>query len=100
VDSGQFGDANAFEIPKAITGVDARIIRLVGKYFPTGGAPSPVSSASPAGTDLCRRSLLTELTGDGDDLWLGGVNRATLHAKLEEAGLFDPGIEDKRLAGS
>lgn len=36
VKSGLFGDVNAFEIPKAITGVDARIIGLVGKFFPTG----------------------------------------------------------------
>lgn len=33
---GGFGAVNYFEIPKAITGVDARIIGLVGKYFPTG----------------------------------------------------------------
>ncbi|MFZ5446748.1 MAG: pyridoxal-phosphate dependent enzyme [Myxococcota bacterium] len=36
VKSGGFGGVNAFEIPKAITGVDARVIGLVGKYFPTG----------------------------------------------------------------
>ena len=34
--SGQFGAPNAFEIPRAITGVKARIIGLVGKFFPTG----------------------------------------------------------------
>jgi cysteine synthase A len=34
--TGQFGGVNHFEIPRAITGVDARIIGLVGKYFPTG----------------------------------------------------------------
>lgn len=33
---GSFGDVNYFEIPKEITGVKARIIGLVGKYFPTG----------------------------------------------------------------
>ncbi len=31
-----FGDVNFVEIPKAISGVDARIFILVGKYFPTG----------------------------------------------------------------
>ena len=30
------GDINYLEIPKEITGVDARIIGLVGKHFPTG----------------------------------------------------------------
>jgi len=36
IDTGLFGNVNYFEIPKAITGVKARIIGLVGKYFPTG----------------------------------------------------------------
>ena len=36
VKTGLFGGVNSFEIPKAITGVDARIVGLVGKYFPTG----------------------------------------------------------------
>lgn len=36
INSGLYGGANFFEIPKAITGVDARIIGLIGKYFPTG----------------------------------------------------------------
>ncbi len=36
VKSGLFGGVNAFELPRALTGVDARIIGLVGKYFPTG----------------------------------------------------------------
>lgn len=36
VKSGLYGEVNAFELPKAITGVDARIIGMVGKYFPTG----------------------------------------------------------------
>jgi cysteine synthase len=34
--SGLYGDVNYFEIPREITGVRARIIGLVGKYFPTG----------------------------------------------------------------
>ena len=34
--SGLFGGPNYLEIPQAITGVKARIIGLVGKYFPTG----------------------------------------------------------------
>ena len=33
---GGFADANYLELPKSITGVDARIIVLVGKWFPTG----------------------------------------------------------------
>ncbi|MDP1678253.1 MAG: pyridoxal-phosphate dependent enzyme [Bacteroidota bacterium] len=36
VKTGGFGGVNYFEIPKAITGVNARIIGIVGKYFPTG----------------------------------------------------------------
>jgi cysteine synthase len=34
--NGQFGSVNYVEIPKAISGVNARIIGLIGKYFPTG----------------------------------------------------------------
>jgi cysteine synthase len=34
--TGLYGDVNYIEIPQAITGVKARIIGLVGKYFPTG----------------------------------------------------------------
>jgi cysteine synthase A len=34
--TGLFGDVNYIEIPKTVTGVKARIIGLVGKYFPTG----------------------------------------------------------------
>ena len=33
---GQFGEVNAVEFPSALTGVPARIIALVGKWFPTG----------------------------------------------------------------
>ncbi len=33
---GGFGGVNYVELPKSITGVDARIIALVGKWFPTG----------------------------------------------------------------
>ncbi len=36
VKSGLYGGVNAFEIPRALTGCNARIIGLVGKYFPTG----------------------------------------------------------------
>jgi cysteine synthase len=36
MNTGQFGKVNYIEIPKPITGVKARIIGLVGKYFPTG----------------------------------------------------------------
>lgn len=34
--TGLFGGVNYLEIPSAITGVQARVIGLVGKYFPTG----------------------------------------------------------------
>ena len=33
---GGFGEVNYIEIPKQLTGVKARILALVGKYFPTG----------------------------------------------------------------
>jgi len=33
---GLFGDVNFIELPEALTGVKARIILLVGKWFPTG----------------------------------------------------------------
>ena len=33
---GGFGGVNFIEFPKALTGVDARIISLIGKWFPTG----------------------------------------------------------------
>jgi len=36
VKTGLYGGVNYLEIPTAITGVKARIIGLVGKYFPTG----------------------------------------------------------------
>jgi cysteine synthase len=33
---GNYGGVNAIELPKAITGIDTRIVALVGKWFPTG----------------------------------------------------------------
>ncbi|MBU1221868.1 pyridoxal-phosphate dependent enzyme [Myxococcota bacterium] len=36
IKTGLFGDVNYMEFPKEITGVKARVIGLVGKYFPTG----------------------------------------------------------------
>lgn len=33
---GLYGKVNYVELPKAITGVDARIVLLIGKWFPTG----------------------------------------------------------------
>lgn len=33
---GGFGNVNYLELPKELTGVDARIFILIGKYFPTG----------------------------------------------------------------
>ncbi|MFQ5550995.1 MAG: pyridoxal-phosphate dependent enzyme [Gemmatimonadales bacterium] len=34
--TGEFGDVNVVEFPPSLTGVPARIVGLVGKYFPTG----------------------------------------------------------------
>lgn len=36
MNGGGFGDVNYLEIPSALTGVKARIVVLVGKWFPTG----------------------------------------------------------------
>ncbi|HLP14892.1 MAG TPA: pyridoxal-phosphate dependent enzyme, partial [Bacteroidota bacterium] len=36
VKTGGFGNVNYLEIPKEITGVNARIVGIIGKYFPTG----------------------------------------------------------------
>ena len=36
IHSGLFGQPNFFELPSSLTGVPARIIGMVGKYFPTG----------------------------------------------------------------
>ncbi|PKN71422.1 MAG: pyridoxal-5-phosphate-dependent protein subunit beta [Candidatus Cloacimonetes bacterium HGW-Cloacimonetes-3] len=36
INTGLFGAPNYFEIPSSVSGVKARIIGLVGKYFPTG----------------------------------------------------------------
>lgn len=33
---GKFGGVNYIELPSSLTGVEARIIALVGKWFPTG----------------------------------------------------------------
>jgi len=34
--SGQFGEVNFLEIPRAITGIKPRVMGLIGQYFPTG----------------------------------------------------------------
>ena len=36
IDTGLYHDVNFIEMPRALTGVPARIVGLVGKYFPTG----------------------------------------------------------------
>lgn len=36
IENGTYGDVNFLEIPRALTGVKARIVGLIGKYFPTG----------------------------------------------------------------
>jgi cysteine synthase A len=36
IQTGSFGGVNFLEIPSAVTGVRARVIGLIGKYFPTG----------------------------------------------------------------
>jgi hypothetical protein len=43
---GQFNGVNYLELPKSLTGVDARIIVLVGKWFPTGAQKSALPSAA------------------------------------------------------
>ncbi len=35
-ETGLFGDVNRFEIPRELTGIDARIVGIVGKHFPIG----------------------------------------------------------------
>ncbi len=35
---GKFGGVNYIELPSELTGVKARIVMLIGKYFPTGAA--------------------------------------------------------------
>jgi cysteine synthase A len=34
--SGLFGPVNAFKLPPAVTGIEAQVVGLVGKHFPTG----------------------------------------------------------------
>ena len=34
--AGGFGDVNFVEFPKELTGIDARIVSIIGKWFPTG----------------------------------------------------------------
>ena len=36
VRSGGYGAVNCVEVPRALTGIDARVVGLVGKWFPTG----------------------------------------------------------------
>jgi cysteine synthase len=36
VRGGQFGDVNYIELPSSLTGVEAKIVVLIGKWFPTG----------------------------------------------------------------
>ncbi len=36
MEGGSFGDVNFIELPSSLTGVDARIVVLCGKWFPTG----------------------------------------------------------------
>ena len=36
VNTGLYGGVNYFEVPHAITGVNTRIVGIIGKYFPTG----------------------------------------------------------------
>lgn len=36
MNTGLYGGVNYFEVPKEITGIKARVIGIVGKYFPTG----------------------------------------------------------------
>ena len=60
---GGFGKVNYLEFPPALTGVDARIIALVGKWFPTGshkvgatfGCLVPQAGHGPVRSHLARR---------------------------------------------
>jgi cysteine synthase len=36
IETGLYGKVNYFEVPKEITGIKARVIGIMGKYFPTG----------------------------------------------------------------
>lgn len=36
IENGAYGEVNHLEIPREITGIKARIVGLIGKYFPTG----------------------------------------------------------------
>ena len=36
VQTGLYGDVNVVEIPRELTGIDAKVVGMVGKYFPTG----------------------------------------------------------------
>ncbi len=36
IQTGLYGGVNAIEIPREITGIDAKVVGLIGKYFPTG----------------------------------------------------------------
>ena len=36
ITTGSFGGVNYLEIPSSVTGIKARVIGLIGKYFPTG----------------------------------------------------------------
>jgi len=36
IKTGLYGGVNYFEVPQTITGVNARIVGIIGKYFPTG----------------------------------------------------------------
>ncbi len=36
VKTGLYGDVNAFELPSSLTGTKARVVGIIGKYFPTG----------------------------------------------------------------
>ena len=52
---GRFGDVNVFEFPSELTGVPARIVALVGKWFPTGAHKVGAAIARSDGLrDTCR----------------------------------------------
>ncbi len=36
IKTGLYGDVNYFELPSSLTGIKARVVGLIGKYFPTG----------------------------------------------------------------
>ena len=59
---GLFGGPNFIELPKELTGVDARIICMIGKWFPTG-----CHKVGACGRWLSPRLITRQSDATGDD---------------------------------